>query len=748
MSKTRKFLPILIPSVTVFISSFCIMVLELVAGRAIAPFLGSSLYTWTSIIGVVLVGITIGNWLGGRIADRFQPRKALSFLFAICAVTCVVTVTLNNFVGKWTWLWQFNWPTRIFLHVSIVFLLPSTLLGTISPVVAKMALQRGLPTGRTVGDIYAWGAAGSIAGTFAAGYYLIATMGTTAIIWVVGGVMMLMALLYGVKLWPSRICALLFLSFLTMGVSPWQWAQKVGAKLWLRKPVDPMVIYEDETQYCYIAVRKMGGVPERRLFIQDKLIHSEMIAGDISHLQYSYEQIMAAVTHRFSEGKDKPSFLILGGGGYILPRYLEKFWPGSTVDVVEIDPAVTKAATKAFGLEPTTTINTITLDARNYVNELIERKNHGEKVKSYDFIYEDALNDYSIPYQLTTRQFNEKIANILTLDGIYMVELIDIFDSGLFLGAFVNTLEQTFPFVSVISETDVGTSKRNTFIVVAAKRNLDLENVCAGYDVNKQIWYLNNADMAKLKEKSKGIILVDDYAPVENLLASVVLQDAEQQLNSMREMKGRKLADQMEKLAWNGQLPATLAKLDELVLAYPSMSARAYIVAARIFADSNRVNEALEIYQHAVNSFDKGYFNDEMKAVIHYNFADVLRKANQPEKAAEQSRLAADRYRNILTKNPQSINAYMHLGDISAENGKFEEAVEYFQKAVDLKPSDYNNTLNLIQALEVQGKFDAAIEAARKAIGYMSNSGQQQESAKMRQYMEFLEFKKQKTGNP
>lgn len=737
---------LVIPCSTVFISSFCIMVLELVAGRAIAPFLGSSLYTWTSVIGVVLAGITIGNWLGGRIADRFQPRKALSFLFAVSSMTCITTVILNNFVGKWIWLWQFSWPVRILMHISVVFLLPSTLLGTISPLVAKTALQRGLPTGRTVGDIYAWGAAGSIAGTFVAGYYLIATMGTTAIIWVVGGTMMLMAVLHGVKLWPSRVCALFFLLSLTMGVSPWEWTQKAGIKLGLRKAPDPAVIYEDETQYCYIAVKTMGGVPEKRIFMQDKLVHSEILVGDISRLRYTYEQIMAAVTHRFAEGKDKPSFMVIGGGGYVLPRYLEKFWPGSTIDVVEIDPGVTKAATVAFSLDPKTTINTISLDARNYVNELIERKSRGEKVKSYDFIYEDALNDYSIPYQLTTRQFNEKIANILTPDGIYMVELIDIFDRGLFLGAFVNTLKQAFSFVSVISETDVGLGDRNTFAVIASNRSLDLENVCAGYDVNKHIWHFSNSDMAEIEEKSRGMILTDDYAPVENLLAPVVLKDAESDLALRRKIKARKLADQLEKLAWAGNLPAALSRLDELVKADPSVSIRAYNVIAAIFADSGRVNEALEIYQHAVNHISKGQFNDQMPA-IHYNFAVLLKKAGQLEKAAEQFRLAVDGYLNILAQQPQSIDAYMHLGDMSAENGNFEEAVKYFQKAVELDPNNLDNNLTLIQAFEAQGQLDAAIEAARKAVEFLSNSAQQEKAAKIRQYMEFLEFKKTQRKN-
>ncbi|MFH1370559.1 MAG: fused MFS/spermidine synthase [Planctomycetota bacterium] len=193
-----------IPCATVFISSFCIMVLELVAGRIIARFLGSSLYTWTSVIGVVLAGISIGNYIGGRLADRFRPARTLAILFTLCAAACLVTVVANNLIGNLTWLWQFNWPARILLHVTLVFLLPSTLLGTISPVVAKMALERGLPTGRTVGDIYAWGAAGSILGTFVAGYYLIAMMGTVSIVYGVAAVMIIMALLYGAGLRAGR----------------------------------------------------------------------------------------------------------------------------------------------------------------------------------------------------------------------------------------------------------------------------------------------------------------------------------------------------------------------------------------------------------------------------------------------------------------------------------------------------------------------------------------------------------------
>ncbi len=239
---------LLIPCATVFISSFCIMVVELVAGRMIARFLGSSLYTWTSVIGVVLAGITIGNYIGGRAADKWPAKKVLAVLFALASGACVATVILNNLTGDWTWLWQFDWPTRVFLHVTIVFLLPSVALGTISPVVAKNALDRGMPTGRTVGDIYAWGAAGSIAGTFAAGYYLIAMMGTVAIVWTVAAAMMVMALLYGgASMRTIKGAAVVLLCLIALGNAPWGWATTAGAATGLREPFDKNVLYTDET---------------------------------------------------------------------------------------------------------------------------------------------------------------------------------------------------------------------------------------------------------------------------------------------------------------------------------------------------------------------------------------------------------------------------------------------------------------------------------------------------------------------
>jgi spermidine synthase len=144
--------------------------------------------------------------------------------------------------------------------------------------------------------------------------------------------------------------------------------------------------------------------------------------------------------------------MAIGGGGYVFPRYVEKVWLGSRIDVAEIDPAVTRAAMQAFGLQKDTTINTINMDARNYVDKLLEQKRNGQEMPKYDFIYGDAFNGYSVPFQLVTREFNEKLSAILSDDGVYVINLIDIFDSGLFLGSVINTLEETFPCVYVVAE--------------------------------------------------------------------------------------------------------------------------------------------------------------------------------------------------------------------------------------------------------------------------------------------------------
>jgi MFS family permease len=152
------------------------------------------------VIGIVLAGLALGNYIGGRLADRFEVRRTLPVLFLAASVAAISISMSNDIVGGLRILWDMSWPARVASHVGLVFFLPSCLLGMISPVIAKMALDLGKETGRTIGNVYAWGVAGSIAGTFVTGFYLVEMFGTSTIIMVVAGALATIALLFQICL--------------------------------------------------------------------------------------------------------------------------------------------------------------------------------------------------------------------------------------------------------------------------------------------------------------------------------------------------------------------------------------------------------------------------------------------------------------------------------------------------------------------------------------------------------------------
>jgi predicted membrane-bound spermidine synthase len=170
------------PYVVVFVASACTLVLEIAAGRLLAPYIGASLYTWTSVIGVVLAGISLGNYLGGVVADRAGSRRILGLLLAAggLASLAVLPFTTTDLIG----LVPRGLPVvvRIVLLTGLLFFVPSAVLGMVSPVVVKLTLADLGRAGHVIGRIYAWSTLGSIAGTFLTGFVLIPWIGTKPVI--------------------------------------------------------------------------------------------------------------------------------------------------------------------------------------------------------------------------------------------------------------------------------------------------------------------------------------------------------------------------------------------------------------------------------------------------------------------------------------------------------------------------------------------------------------------------------------
>ena len=178
-----------------FIASGCTLVIELVAGRLLAPYIGVSLYTWTSVIGVILAGISIGNFLGGRLADRFPGPSVLGLTLVAASLTSFVTLGLVSVLPQFT-LWMPLVP-RILVLTTVIFFLPGCILGMITPLVVKQALTDLGHAGGLVGRVYAISTAGSLVGVYLTGFVLIAHFGTRLIVMMVAAVLLILGALLG-----------------------------------------------------------------------------------------------------------------------------------------------------------------------------------------------------------------------------------------------------------------------------------------------------------------------------------------------------------------------------------------------------------------------------------------------------------------------------------------------------------------------------------------------------------------------
>lgn len=495
------------PYVIVFAASACGLIIEIVAGRILAPSIGVSLFTWTSIIGVVLAGISAGNYLGGRVADRFPSPTTLGIVLLAAGISSLSVLLLLGLVSA---TYQ-SLPivARIILLTSTLFFLPSLLLGMVTPVVIKLRLQDLAHTGNVVGKIYALSTLGAIFGTFITGFVLIQWMGTRPIILAVSILLVLMALAFG-NLWRVRLPALALLGlFLALGTFSLLSGSLVST------------CYRESNYFCIkIGQQEVEGRTVRTLTL-DRLLHSYVDLDDPTFLVYSYEKVFADIATTVAASMDGPRVLFIGGGGYTMPRFLETTYPDSTLEVIEIDPAVTQAAHEQLGLDRDTSIVTYNRDARMKVPDL--------PGGSYDLVLGDAFNDVSVPYHLTTVEFNQQVKALLTDEGIYAVNAVDKLHTGAFLRALVNTFQQTFPHVYVLRDNARWDSdSRYTYVVAGSLRPLspkDIEqaNIRAGRGEPVTRIMPEGVFQAWLNSRD-NILLTDGYVPVDNLVAPLYLE--------------------------------------------------------------------------------------------------------------------------------------------------------------------------------------------------------------------------------
>ncbi len=494
------------PNLIVFVSNACIMILELVAGRIIAPHVGSSLYTWTSVIGVVLAGISLGNFVGGWLADRWASLRLLGAIYIMGAAACVAVLWTDQ-VSRVT---PTDWPivAEVVAITAVLFFVPCAILGMISPIVAKLAVRDLSRTGSTLGKIYAFSALGSIVGTFATGFVLISWFGTYTIVWGVAAFLLAM----GAAFILAGHWLFLPIAFLVVAGA----SVKASGEGWLRG-----VCVVETNYYCIKINTDPNEASSVRLLVLDHLVHSFVNLEDPTSLVYGYEKMYAEAAQYQSEAKDRMNVLMIGGGGYTFPRYMETIYPTSSIRVVEIDPEVTRVAFDLLALRRDTRIVTTNEDARSYFAQ--------PPTTRYDLVFGDAFNHYSVPYHLTTKEFNDRVRAWMSPDGMYVINIIDG-PYGEFVRAYVHTLQQTFRNVYLVPGSDSWRQTiRTTFVLIASDTPLDKSKL-AGMDAGdgdallaRQI--ASEADVQKLLTEAPVVTLTDQYSPVDQMLASVFREE-------------------------------------------------------------------------------------------------------------------------------------------------------------------------------------------------------------------------------
>jgi predicted membrane-bound spermidine synthase len=479
-------MPSLLAGFLVFTTSAAVLVLEILAGRILAPYVGSTLQTYTGIIGTVLAGIALGTWLGGRMADRHDPRKLVGPQLVLGGVLALLILPVIALVGPPL---AGRSVTAILVLSTAGFLLPAAVLSAVTPTVIKIQLTRLDETGQVVGRLSALGTAGAIVGTFITGFVLIAAFPTRPII--VGVGVLLVA--GGVALW-------LWLGSVR-GRTP---AIPVAAAALaaLLSAAAPIPCELESAYYCATVVPD----PEResgRTLLLDALRHSYVDVDDPTHLEFPYVEVIAEVLAVHEPGDRPPRTVHIGGGGFTLPTYLAETRPGSDNVVIEVDPALVTLAREELALRGDPDVDVIVGDARLEITAL----------DGFDAAVGDAFGGLAVPWHLTTTEFVSRVADSLTDGGVYAVNTIDYPPLG-FARAHAATLDAVFAHTAVLAPpAQLTGDEGGNFVLVASDDDLRLEQVAAaldGWDVL--------AGPPLDRWVGDAPVLTDDYAPVDQLL--------------------------------------------------------------------------------------------------------------------------------------------------------------------------------------------------------------------------------------
>ncbi len=475
---------------TAFISGFCILGFELLGFRIFAPTFGYSTYVSASIVGSVLLVLSIGYMLGGSLADRY-PRPQLLYKIILAAGVYLFPMLLLYKKIMKTMFADFGTITGSVLAALAIYAVPMILLSMVGPFVIKLlALQTNV--GRTAGKVFFISTIGSLLGTFITPLVFIYFFGSH-ITFVVLSAMVLLLGIAGTFLFDFRFV----LALLLFGIVPISFPQL---------PED--VVYEKESFYNHLLVTKKND-DRYTLAVNSWTSYSVSVSAKDDFLTRSYYDYFAVVP-MLTEGKD---ILVLGMGTGTSVKQFEHFYPDARIDAVEIDPEIIRiAGEKWFDVHETDRIRIYPLDARPFLSKT-RRK--------YDVIELDMFQGGpNIPFYVTTLEFYQMIYDHLKPGGVVTMNVLQLGMDRRLAGSVGKTLREVFP---ALYEANLSTN----VILVAFKDSKSLREINARLE-KERVKYPGLESVAenfKLREFTSypgSRVFTDDKANIEILTFRMV----------------------------------------------------------------------------------------------------------------------------------------------------------------------------------------------------------------------------------
>lgn len=491
--------------VTTFLASGALLVLELVAARLIAPYVGVSLYTWTTIIGVILAGLSIGNWLGGYWADRGHGDERVGLVLLASGVFSFLSLYLIQPIASLLQPTSVGVLTSTFLYVSSMFLIPSIALGVVTPLLTTIAARQRQDVGRIIGGMHALAALGSITGVFLTGYLLVQYFGTRQVVFGVSILLLLLCIPYFFRNTLHAGLASLTVLFAAVVLTALT-HQTLFAK----------VCKEESAYYCINIVDRSQDVSfgVAQGLVLDHLLHGINHKTEPGYLVAAFSQAIDEIvfTQFQQDYHNELRYFFAGGGSYTLPRAIKATDHTSKITVAEIDEAVTAISSEQLFVDMDE-FRVIHQDARVALSH---------ETGEYDVVVTDVFHDISIPYHLVTKEFAQQVKGKLSSRGIYLMNVVDQFPDPKLVKSIMKTLREVFLHVGVWMDHVPGERARFTYVISANDDQAFPGEIIARRGLDRS--WLNVSDAIEDIGTPMGSlpVLTDSYTPVERLMSGLL----------------------------------------------------------------------------------------------------------------------------------------------------------------------------------------------------------------------------------